>query len=116
VVIDVLDRLCETREVPTSIITDNGPEFTSKAVHTWAEQRHIEIVHINPGRPMENAFVESFQGYLRDECLNLQWFQTLGDARDKIERWKIEYNTERPHSSLGGMAPYEFAAQGAVTG
>jgi putative transposase len=116
VVIDVLDRLCETRGVPTSIITDNGPEFTSKAIHTWAEQRHIEIVHINPGRPMENAFVESFQGRLRDECLNLQWFQTLGDARDKIERWRIEYNTERPHSSLGGMAPYEFAAQAAVTG
>ncbi len=116
VVVDVLDRLCETRRVPKSIIVDNGPEFTSKAIHAWADQRHIEIIHINPGRPMENAFIESFQGRLRDECLNLQWFQTLTDARDKIERWRVEYNTERPHSSLGDMAPYEFAAQAMGTG
>jgi putative transposase len=116
VVVDVLDRLLETRGVPKSIMTDNGPEFTSKAIHTWADQRRIEIIHVNPGRPMENAFVESFQGKFRDECLNLQWFQALADARDKIERWRIEYNTERPHSSLGDIAPYEFAAKAAVTG
>ena len=116
VAVDLLDRLCETRGVPTSIIADNGPEFTSKAIHAWADSRQIEIIHINPGRPMENAFVESFQGRLRDECLNLQWFQTLADARDKIERWRVEYNTERPHSSLGGMAPYEFTAQVVVVG
>lgn len=115
VVVDVLDRLCETRGIPTRIITDNGPEFTSKAIHAWADRRHVEVIHINPGRPMENAFVESFQGRLRDECLNLQWFQTLTDAREKIERWRIEYNTERPHSSLGDIAPYEFARM-AVTG
>jgi len=116
VVVDILDRLLETRGVPKSIITDNGPEFTSKAIHAWAAQRHAEIIHINPGRPMENAFVESFQGKLRDECLNLQWFQTLADARDKIERWRIEYNTERPHSSLNYLTPYEYAAKAAVTG
>ena len=116
VVIDILDRLCETRGVPKSIITDNGPEFTSKAFHAWADRRHVEALHINPGRPMENAFIESFQGRLRDECLNLQWFQTLNDARDKIERWRVEYNTERPHSSLNYMTPYEFAAKAAVTG
>jgi putative transposase len=116
VVVDVLDRLCETRGVTKSIITDNGPEFTSKAIQAWADSRHIDILHINPGRPMENAFIESFQGRLRDECLNLQWFRSLADARDKIERWRMEYNTERPHSSLGGMAPYEFVAKAAVTG
>jgi putative transposase len=116
VVVDILDRLLETMGVPKSIIADNGPEFTSKAIHAWSDHRHVEIIHINPGRPMENAFIESFQGKLRDECLNLQWFQTLADARDKIERWRIEYNTERPHSSLHYMTPYEFAAKAAVTG
>ncbi len=116
VVVDILDRLREMRGVPKSIITDNGPEFTSKAIHAWADQKHVEIIHITPGRPMENAFIESFQGRLRDECLNVQWFQTLGDARDKIERWRVEYNTERPHSALGGLAPYQFVSQAAVAG
>ena len=116
VVVDVLDRLCEARGVPESIITDNGPEFTSKAFHAWAEERKVEIFHINPGRPMENAFIESFQGRLRDECLNVQWFRTIVDARDKIERWRVEYNTERPHSGLNNMTPFEFAERKAITG
>jgi len=116
VAIDMLERLCETRGIPRSIVTDNGPEFTSKAFQTWAGQRGVAILHINPGRPMENAFIESFQGRLRDECLNVHWFRSLGDARDRIERWRVEYNTERPHSSLHNMTPCEFAERAVLTG
>jgi putative transposase len=79
------------------------------------ELHKIRIVHINPGKPMENGFVESFQGKLRDECLNLNWFSSLREAREKIEAWRQEYNTERPHSSLGGLAPYEYIQQMALT-
>jgi putative transposase len=116
VVTGVLDRLFETRGKPQSLITDNGPEFTAKAFLFWAEEHQIRIIHINPGKPMENAFVESFQGKFRDECLNLHWFSSLADARQKIETWRHEYNTERPHSSLGDLSPYEFKEQMVLTG
>lgn len=111
----VLDRLIEARGKPRTLITDNGPEFTGKALFAWAEMHKVCIVHINPGKPMENGFVESFQGKLRDECLNLNWFSSLKEAREKIEVWRQEYNTERPHSSLGGLAPYEYIQQMALT-
>jgi len=115
-VTDVLDRLTETRGKPQIIITDNGPEFTAKAFLSWAEKQDIHISHIHPGKPMENGFVESFQGKFRDECLNLHWFSSLADARQKIEAWRREYNTERPHSSLGDLTPYEFKEQMVLTG
>jgi len=116
VVTQVLDRLTETRGKPQIIITDNGPEFTANVFLSWAEKQDIRISHIHPGKPMENGFVESFQGKFRDECLNLHWFSSLADARTKIETWRREYNTERPHSSLGDLTPHEFKEQMVLTG
>jgi len=116
VVTGVLDRLIETRGKPQNIITDNGPEFTANAFLSWAEKHQIHVIHINPGKPMENAFIESFQGKLRDECLNLHWFTALADARGKIETWRQEYNTERPHRSLGNCTPCEFIERMVLTG
>ena len=75
----------------------------------WCEERKIQLIHIQPGRPMQNGHVESFNGRMRDECLNASWFRNLADARDKISRWREEYNSERPHSSLGYRTPNEFA-------
>ena len=104
-----LDRIVAERGVPEAIRCDNGPEFTSRHILAWALERKIELVHIEPGRPMQNGFVESFHGKLRDECLNASWFGNLFEARVKIAAWKEEYNEERPHSSLGYLAPREFA-------
>lgn len=116
VVTGVLDRVIEQRGKPQIIITDNGPELTGKALFTWAEENKVILNHINPGRPMENAFVESFQGRLRDECLNLNWFTSLLQAKEQIETWRREYNAERPHSSLGDLSPYEYIKRMALTG
>ena len=88
---------------------DNGPEFTSRHFLGWCEERGIRLLHIQPGRPMQNGRVESFNGRFRDECLNASWFMTLMEAREKIERWREEYNRERPHSSLAYRTPEEFA-------
>jgi len=115
-VTEVLDRLIETRGKPQNLIVDNGPEFTAQAFLAWAEEHQIRIIHINPGKPMENGFIESFQGKFRDECLNLHWFTSFHDAREKIETWRQEYNTERPHSSLDDLAPHEFLERMALTG
>jgi putative transposase len=93
---------------------DNGPEFTSRHFLAWGMERKIELVHIEPGRPVQNASVESFHGKLRDECLNASWFGNLWDARRKLAAWKEEYNEERPHSSLGYLAPAEFARRAAT--
>ena len=106
----VLDRLIEERGQPVSVRSDNGPEFTSRRMLGWAEERKISLVHIQPGRPMQNGHVESFHGRLRDECLNVSWFHTLNDVRRTVDRWRQEYNYERPHSSLGYRTPREFAA------
>jgi len=105
----VLDCVIEQRGAPTSIRCDNGPEFTSRHFLTWCEKRKIQTTYIQPGRPMQNGYVESFNGRLRDECLNASWFATMVDARRKIETWRTEYNTDRPHSSLGYRTPFEFA-------
>jgi putative transposase len=86
-----------------------GPEFTSRHFLAWCEDRKIGLIHIRPGRPMQNGRVESFNGRLRDECLNANWFQTIANAKEKIESWREEYNSERPHSSLGYMTPLELA-------
>ena len=89
---------------------DNGPELTSRHFLAWCIEQKIELVHIQPGRPMQNGRVESFNGRLREECLNVSWFGNLFEAREKIAAWRKEYNVERPHSSLGYRTPQEFAA------
>ena len=94
---------------PKEILTDNGPEFTSNAMNAWAYEKHIDHIFIDPGRPMQNGYIESFNGKLRDECLNQNWFQNLFDARKIISDWQYEYNYERPHSSLGNLTPAEYA-------
>jgi putative transposase len=101
----VLDRLVEERGAPDRIVIDNGPEFTSAALDQWASRHGVELVFIRPGKPIENAFVESFNGKMRDECLSMHWFTDLADARRRIERWRREYNYVRPHSSLGDLPP-----------
>ena len=106
----VLDWVIEQRGVPDAIRCDNGPEFTSRHFLAWCEGHKIGTVYIQPGRPMQNGYVESFNGRLRDECLNANWFATLTDARQKIEDWRHDYNEQRPHSSLDYCAPREFAA------
>jgi putative transposase len=110
----VLDAIIAERGVPQAIRCDNGPELTSRHFLAWCIERHIELVHIQPGRPMQNGRLESFNGRLREECLNVSWFQNLFDARRKIAAWRKEYNEERPHSSLGYRTPNEFAAQAAA--
>ena len=88
-----------------------GPELTSRHFLGWCEERKIQLLHIQPGKPTQKGHVESFNGRLRDECLNATWFRNLADARYKISRWQNEYNCERPHSSLGYRTPNEFAEQ-----
>ena len=106
----VLEWVIQQRGAPEVIRCDNGPEFTSRHFLAWCEQRRIGLLHIQPGRPMQNGYVESFNGRLRDECLNANWFATLADARQKIEAWREDYNEQRPHSSLDYRTPREFAA------
>lgn len=110
-VIAALDALAATRGLPHTIAVDNGTEFTSQALDVWAEQRGIQLDFSRPGRPNDNAFIESFNSRLRDECLNEQWFTSLVDAQVKIERFRVEYQTEHSHSSLGGLTPIEYAAR-----
>ena len=95
-----LETIMEQRGMPESIRCDNGPELTSRHFLGWCEERKIQLIHIQPGRPMQNGHVESFNGRLRDECLNANWFRNLSDARQKIGCWHKEYNCEWPHSSL----------------
>jgi putative transposase len=105
----VLDRVIGKRGRPVALRCDNGSEFTSRHFLGWCEEKGIQLIHIQPGRPMQNGHVESFNGRFRDECLNANWFQNLTDAKTKIERWRVEYNTERPHSSLDYRTPAEYA-------
>ncbi len=108
----VLNRLGTERALPKSIRVDNGPEFISKAMDQWAYWNKVELDFSRPGKPTDNAFIESFNARLRQECLNENWFLSLDDARDKIEAWRRYYNDERPHGSLGNLAPSEFARSG----
>jgi putative transposase len=105
----VLDRLKVERGLPRQIRSDNGPEFISKAVEQWAHKNNVDWHFIEPGKPIENAYVESFNARFRDECLNENWFLGLTDARQEIEIWRQDYNQRRPHSSLGYRTPEEFA-------
>jgi putative transposase len=107
----VLERAIATHGKPQSIRTDNGPELTSRHYLAWAIDWKIDAVHIQPGKPTQNGGMESFNGKLRDECLNTSWFWNLFDARRKISAWRTEYNSRRPHSSLGYRTPEEFVAQ-----
>jgi len=108
-VAQVLDRVGGRRGLPRSIRVDNGPEFTGRALDEWAHRRGVKLEFIRPGKPVENAFIESFNGRIRQECLNQHWFLDLDDARRTIEAWRISYNTNRPHSGIGGKTPAEFA-------
>jgi putative transposase len=112
-VVGVLERLAETRGLPNIITTDNGPEFAGRALDEWAYRRGVQLNFIRPGKPIENAYAESFIGRLRDECLNENWFMNLKHARDIIEDWRKDYNEVRPHSSLKGRAPMEYAEMAA---
>lgn len=108
-VAEVLENLWQQGKRPRVITVDTGTEFTSKALDAWAHRRGLRLDFIRPGKPVENAFIESFNGKLRDECLNTNVFLSIADAREKIEAWRIDYNTNRPHSSLGNQATEEWA-------
>jgi putative transposase len=105
----VLQRLADTRGLPRSITVDHGPEFEGQVLDAWAYATNVQLAFIRPGKPNENAYIESFNGKFRDECLNEHWFITMVHARSVIEAWRIEYNTERTHSSLDNLTPEEFA-------
>ncbi len=104
----VLEQLAETRGLPKNIVVDNGTEFTSRAMIEWEDNNPTSLAFIDPGKPTQNAFVESFNGKLRDECLNENYFLNLAHARIVIEEWRVEYNSERPHSSLNNLTPDEY--------
>lgn len=107
----VLERLLLSRGLPKVIRTDNGKEFCGKVMMTWAYERGVELRLIEPGKPNQNAYIESFNGRLRDECLNEHWFTGLLQARTIIETWRREYNEERPKKALGGLTPAAYAKQ-----
>lgn len=95
--------------MPQSIRVDNGPEFTSKALDLWAYANEVELDFSRPGKPTDNALIESFNGRFRQECLNQEWFLSIEDAQAKVDAWCLDYNAHRPHSALGNLAPREFA-------
>jgi putative transposase len=107
----VLDRVVHAGAAPRSITVDHGTEFMSRALEDWASQRGVQLDFIRPGKPVENAHIESFNGRLRDECLNVHQFQSLADAATAIDAWRVDYHQHRPHGSLGHLTPREFAAQ-----
>jgi putative transposase len=104
----VLDDVIAERGRPRRLLMDNGSELTSRHFLSWGTEWKLELAYIQPGKPVQNAYVESFNGKLRDECLNVNWFRNLWQARARIEAWKKEYNSERPHSSLGYQTPEAF--------
>jgi putative transposase len=109
-VVRVLEELAQRTGLPQVLVMDNGPEFTSKAMLCWAEERGVKLHFIGPGKPRQNAYIESFNGKFRDECLNEHWFLTLQEAQLVIEAWRREYNEERTHSTIGDVTPQEFIA------
>ncbi len=104
----VVDRLVKVRGAPERIQCDNGTEFISRALDKWAYENGVIMDLSKPGKPKDNATIESFNGSFRDECLNLNWFLSMEDAREKIEKWRLDYNEFRPHSSLGDLTPQQF--------
>ena len=113
-VVRVLERLRDQRRLPEVLVTDNGPEFAGQALDVWAYQQGVKLRFIEPGKPVQNAFIESFNGKMRDECLNEHWFLSLSEARETVEAWRRDYNEVRPHSALGNRTPLEFTARGAA--
>ena len=105
----VLNRIALFRGLPKEILTDNGSEFTSNVMNAWAYDHKVEHIFTDPGKPIQNGYIESFNGKLRAECLNQHWFQSLSEAREIIEDWRLEYNRIRPHSSLDNLTPEEYA-------
>ena len=103
-----LDQIIVERGMPKAIVSDNGTEFTSMAILKWVQKTSVDWHYIAPGKPQQNGFIESFNGKLRDECLNETLFGTLGDARETLEEWREDYNWQRPHSALGNLTPMEF--------
>ncbi len=110
----VLDQIALQRRLPETIVLDNGPELTSLAMFSWASTRQVRLHHIAPGKPTQNAYIESFNGKFRDECLNEHAFDTI-DARNTIARWRRDYNSTRPHSALDDRTPEEFALAAITT-
>ena len=106
-----LDVIIQTRGKPVTIVSDNGTEMTSSAVLKWCQKTKVDWHYIAPGKPTQNAFIESFNGSFRDECLNETLFSSLDEARLEISKWKEDYNQNRPHSSLGNFTPNEFVAK-----
>ena len=110
-VVEALETICCERGTPERIRVDNGPEFISKVLDEWAHSADIKLDFSRPGKPTDNAHIESFNGSLRDECLNVNWFLSIDDARDKLDAWRKDYNQFRPHSSLGNLTPKDYADQ-----
>ena len=106
-----LDAVAGRRGYPLLVVSDNGTELTSNAILQWQQDRGVEWHYIAPGKPMQNGFVESFNGRLRDECLNEHLFRSYSHAREIIERWRRDYNNQRPHTSLNGLTPREFTTR-----
>jgi putative transposase len=113
---EALDFVLLAGPAPQSITVDHGTEFQSRALEDWAYRRGVQLDFTRPGKPAENAFIESFNGRLRDECLNVHQFTSIEDARARIEAWRIDYNQHRPHGSLGHRTPAEFVRQRCTTG
>jgi putative transposase len=109
-VVRVLERLAVTVGLPRVIVCDNGPEFAGRTLDAWAYRHRVELRFIRPGKPIENAYVESFNGKFRDECLNEHWFLSIAEAQQIIEAWRVDYNTVRPHRSLGQLTPAAYTA------
>ena len=114
-VAQALEPVVIQRGAPRSITVDNGSEFASRVMDAWAYQHGIQLDFIRPGKPVENGFIESFNGRLRDECLNVEVFFALDDVRQKLARWQEDYNVTRPHSALQDQAPASFAADWSAT-
>ena len=108
-VVEVMDHLKSVRGLPNTIKVDNGPEFISKDLDKWAYENNVKLDFSRPGKPTDNAIIESFNRSFRDECLNIHWFLSMEDSREKIENWRLDYNNFRPHSSLNNMTPEEYA-------
>jgi putative transposase len=111
----VLERLRERRGLPKILVMDNGPAFAGQAVDVWACEQGVKLHFLEPGKPVQNAFIESFDGKIPDECLNEHWFTSLGEARETIEAWRRDFNEIRPHTSLGNRTPQEFAGAGGLS-
>jgi putative transposase len=107
-VVKVVEQIKAMRGLPNYIRVDNGPEFISKELDKWAYENKVTLDFSRPGKPTDNAYIESFNGSFRDECLNINWFLSLDDAREKIEEWRRDYNDWRPHSSLDNLTPSEY--------